>query len=273
MKKKFGIIGNPIKHSLSPVLHEYWFKKYNINADYSIIEASDKDLPQIIDKVKQGYFSGINVTLPFKQKIINHVDKVVNDAELTGSVNTVFLNNNKTVIGENTDVYGLQAAYLKEIDNSSNKKALVIGAGGVSPSVILSIKKTGIENISITNRTNEKCIFLKKKFNFLTIISWNDLKSEIKNFDIIINATSLGLKNGDDFNFNFSNTKDEAIYIDTIYNPLETKTFKYLKEEGRRVFNGLDMFIYQGQKSFYLWNKVNPEIDDDLIELLNLKLK
>ena len=135
------------------------------------------------------------------------------------------------------------------------------------------IKKSGINNISITNRTNEKCIFLKKKFNFLTIIPWTDLKSEIKNFDIIINATSLGLKNGDDFNFNFANTKNEVIYIDTVYNPLETKTFKYLKEEGRKVFNGLDMFIYQGQKSFYLWNKVNPEIDDGLIELLNSKLK
>ena len=157
--------------------------------------------------------------------------------------------------------------------NCSNKKTLVIGAGGVSPSVILAIQKSGIRNISITNRTNEKCIFLKRKFSFLNIISWADLKSEIKNFDIIINATSLGLKNGDDFNFNFSETKNEAIYIDTIYNPLETKTFKYLKEEGRRVFNGLDMFIYQGQKSFYLWNKINPEIDDELIELLNLKLK
>jgi shikimate dehydrogenase len=198
---------------------------------------------------------------------------VVNDAELAGSVNTVLLDNDNTVIGENTDVYGLQAAYLKEIDNSPNKKALVIGAGGVSSSVILSIKKSGIKNISITNRTNEKCIFLKKKFNFLNIISWEDLKLEIKNFDIIINATSLGLKNGEDFNFNFSDTKNEAIYIDTIYNPLETKTFKYLKEEGRRVFNGLDMFIYQGQKSFYLWNKINPEIDDELVELLNLKLK
>ena len=272
MKKKFGIIGNPIKHSLSPVLHEYWFKKYNIDADYSIIEASDKDLPQIIEKVKQGYFSGINVTLPFKQKIINHVDKVVNDAEFTGSVNTVLVNNN-TVIGENTDVYGLKAAYLKEIENSANKKALVIGAGGVSPSVILSIKKSGIKNISVTNRTNDKCIFLKKKYNFLNIISWENLKSEIKNFDIIINATSLGLKNGEDFNFNFSDTKNQIIYIDTIYNPLETKTLKYLKEEGRRVFNGLDMFIYQGQKSFYLWNKINPEIDDELVELLNSKLK
>jgi len=273
MKKKFGIIGKPIKHSLSPVLHKYWFEKYSINADYEIIEADDKELPEIIKKIKQGDYAGINVTLPFKQKIINHIDKLVNDAELTGSVNTVLLNNDKTVIGENTDVYGLQAAYLKEIENNYNKKALVIGAGGVSPSVILSIKKSGIKNISITNRTEEKCIFLKKKFNFLSIIPWLDLKSEIKNFDIIINATSLGLKNGDDFNFNFVNTKKELIYIDTIYNPLETKTFKYLREEGRKVFNGLDMFIYQGQKSFYLWNKVNPEIDDGLVELLNSKLK
>ena len=273
MKKKFGIIGNPIKHSLSPVLHKYWFKKYNINADYEIIELSDKELPEIVNKIKNGDYTGINVTLPFKQKIINHIDKVVNDAELAGSVNTVLLNNDKTVIGENTDVYGLQAAYLKEIDNNLNKKALVIGAGGVSPSVILSIKKSGIKNISVTNRTEEKCIFLKKKFNFLNIITWEDLKSEIKNFDIIINATSLGLKNGDDFNFNFDKTKDEVIYIDTIYNPLETKTFKYLRDEGRKVFNGLDMFIYQGQKSFYLWNKVNPEIDDELVELLNSKLK
>ena len=272
MRKKFGIIGKPIKHSLSPVLHKYWFKKYNINADYEIIEADDKELPEIIKKIKKEDYAGINVTLPFKQKIINHIDKIVNDAELTGSVNTVLLND-KTVIGENTDVYGLQAAYLKEIENNFNKKALVIGAGGVSPSVILSIKKSGIKNISITNRTEEKCIFLKKKFTFLNVIPWTHLKNEIKNFDIIINATSLGLKNGDDFNFNFSDTKNEVIFIDTIYNPLETKTFKYLKEEGRKVFNGLDMFIYQGQKSFYLWNKVNPEIDDELIELLNSKLK
>ena len=272
MRKKFGIIGKPIKHSLSPVLHKYWFKKYNINADYEIIEADDKELPEIIKKIKKEDYAGINVTLPFKQIIINHIDKIVNDAELTGSVNTVLLND-KTVIGENTDVYGLQAAYLKEIENNFNKKALVIGAGGVSPSVILSIKKSGIKNISITNRTEEKCIFLKKKFTFLNVIPWTHLKNEIKNFDIIINATSLGLKNGDDFNFNFSDTKNEVIFIDTIYNPLETKTFKYLKEEGRKVFNGLDMFIYQGQKSFYLWNKVNPEIDDELIELLNSKLK
>ena len=164
MKKFFGIIGNPVKHSLSPILHKYWFEKYNIDADYSIIEANDEDLPKIIKKLEDGIFSGFNVTLPFKQKIINYVGRIVNDAELTGSVNTLFLEEGKTIIGENTDVFGLQAAYLKEIDNSSNKKVLIIGAGGVAPSIILSIQKSGITNISITNRTKEKCIFLKKKF-------------------------------------------------------------------------------------------------------------
>ena len=118
MTKKFGIIGNPINHSLSPILHNYWFNKYSIDADYSVIEASDKDLPNIVDKIKNGKYVGINVTLPFKQKIINYIDKIVNDAELTGSVNTVLLDNDKTILGENTDVFGLQAAYLKEIDNS-----------------------------------------------------------------------------------------------------------------------------------------------------------
>ena len=273
MKKFFGIIGNPIKHSLSPTLHKYWFEKYNIDADYSVIEATHKDLTKIIKKIKNGSLTGINVTLPFKQKIINNVDKIINDAEQTGSVNTILLDEDKFVIGENTDVFGLQAAYLKEIDNNSSKSSLVIGAGGVSPSVILSLQKSGIKNISITNRTIEKCYFVKKKFINIDILPWENLKSEIQNFDIIVNATSLGLKNGDDFNFNFLKTKVDVIYIDTIYNPLETKTYKFLKEEGRKVFNGLDMFIYQGQKSFYLWNKINPEIDDGLIDLLNSKLK
>ena len=272
MKKKFGIIGNPIKHSLSPVLHNYWFKKYSLDASYTIIEAQESDLKSIIKKIREHELTGINVTLPFKQKIINQTDKIINDAELTGSVNTILLDNDK-IIGENTDVFGLQAAYLKEIDNCAFKNTLVIGAGGVSPSVILSLKKSGVKKISITNRTSEKCVFLKKKFNFLNILPWESLKDEIKNFDIIINATSLGLKDGEDFNFNFSNTKNEVIYIDTIYNPLETKTYKFLKEAGKKVFNGLDMFIYQGQKSFYLWNKINPEIDNGIIELLNSKLK
>ena len=273
MKKSFGIIGNPIKHSLSPILHNYWFKKYNIDANYSIFDVEEKDLPNLIEKIKDKRINGINITLPYKQKIIPYLDKMVNDAEATSSVNTVYLDNNEKVIGENTDVFGLQAAYLKEVDNALSRKALIIGAGGVSPSVILSLQKSGVKNISIINRTSEKCIFLKKKFNFLNILDWKNIKQEIKNYDIIVNATSLGLKDGQDFDFNFESIKENLIYIDTIYNPLETKTIKYLKEKDIKVFNGLDMFIYQGQKSFYLWNKINPEIDQNLIELLLSKLK
>ena len=274
MKKKFGIIGNPIKHSLSPVLHNYWFEKYKIDASYSIIDIKDEnELPGLITQLRNKKISGINVTLPYKQKIVSHVDTIVNDAKTTSSVNTLYLDNKDTIIGENTDVFGLQAAYLKEIDNASKKRALVIGAGGVSPSVILSLQKSSVQEISITNRTSEKCIFLKKKFKNLSIIQWEKLQQEIKNFDIIINATSLGLKGNEDFGFNFDQTKRNLIYIDTIYNPLETKTLKYLKEMDIKVFNGLNMFIYQGQKPFYLWNKINPEIDEKLIELLVTNLK
>ena len=99
------------------------------------------------------------------------------------------------------------------------------------------------------------------------------MKEKLDSFDIIINATSLGLKGGKNFEFNFNNVKKNSVYIDTIYNPIETKNIKFLKEREIKTFNGLEMFIYQGQKSFYLWNKINPEIDDELINLLVSNLK
>ena len=273
MIKKFGIIGKPIKHSLSPVLHNYWFEKYEINASYSIIDVNEDNLNDVVSKIKDKALSGLNITLPYKQRIVPHLDYLVNDAKITSSVNTLYLDDKNNTVGENTDVFGLQAAYLKEVDKASEKKALVIGAGGVSPSVILSLEKSGVKNISIINRTYEKCVFLKKKFKNIKIIEWEKLEEAIKDYDIIINATSLGLKNEEDFSFNFKNTKENLIFIDTIYNPLETKTIKFLRDKDTKVFNGLEMFIYQGQKAFYLWNKINPEIDQKLIELLISKLK
>lgn len=273
MKKFFGIIGNPVAHSLSPVLHNYWLKKYGINGKYSIIKTSENELADIVRKIKNKSLTGVNITLPYKQKIIKHLDETVNDATITGSVNTLLLNDKGLVIGENTDVFGLQSAYLKENNFNISHKALIIGAGGVSPSVILSLQKSGIKQITITNRTQEKCFILKKKFNYLNILPWIKLQTSLSSYDLIVNATSLGLKNEQDFNFNFSCCKKEAIYIDTIYNPLKTKTLKYLEENGIKTYNGLDMFIYQGQKSFYLWNKINPQIDEDLINLLLSNLK
>ncbi len=272
-KKSFAIIGDPIAHSLSPVLHNYWFKKYNISAEYNLLSIKENELESTINDVRKKKLDGINITLPYKQKVISFIDQLINDAKSTNSVNTIYLNDNNIIVGENTDVFGIQAAYLKEISNVKNKKALIIGAGGVSPSMIFALQKSKLQNISIINRTNEKTIFLKKKFNYINILKWKLLEEELKNFDIIINATSLGLKDGKDFEFNFNIIKKDAIYIDLIYNPIETKTLKFLKESKIKTFNGLNMFIYQGQKSFYLWNKVNPEIDEELIDLLISKLK
>tara|TARA_B100001093_G_scaffold505861_1_gene563865 strand:- start:5520 stop:6341 length:822 start_codon:yes stop_codon:yes gene_type:complete len=272
--KKFLIIGNPVDHSLSPTLHNYWFNKYKIEANYILYGIDETKIKAVVDKIRNKEIKGINVTIPYKQKVIPFLDKLVNDAKETSSVNTIYLNEKNEVIGENTDVYGLQAGYLKEIvDKKKNKKVLILGAGGVSPSVIVSLLKSDILDISLANRTYEKSLFLKKKFSNLKILKWDEIEKNVKDFEIIVNTTSLGLKNGEDFDLIFKKFKENLIYIDLIYNPLETKMIKFFKLNQIKTYNGLDMLIYQGQKSFYLWNKINPEIDEKLINLLEKKIK
>ena len=274
-KIKFAIIGNPISHSLSPVMHNYWFKKYDINAEYDLLHLNESEIQGVINKIKEKKIKGINVTLPYKKSVIPFLDKTIKDAKETHSVNTIMLDENNTLIGENTDVFGFQAAYLKSIPNQEkkNKKVLILGAGGVAPSIILALLKSNIADISITNRTYEKLLFLQKNFRGINVIKWQECSKEFNKFDIVINATSLGLKTSDNFNIDLSNFKKSMIFIDTIYNPAQTQMLKYFKSNKIKSFNGLNMLIYQGQKSFYLWNKINPEIDDQLIDLLISKLK
>lgn len=276
MKKLlFGIIGNPISHSLSPILHNYWFKKYKINAEYKLFKTENNEIKKVIDRVKKKDIAGLNVTLPFKKSVIPFLTKIINDANETHSVNTIFLDKEDNLIGENTDVFGFQAGYLQTLSNQDkkNKKALIIGAGGVAPSIILALVKSKIDNISLVNRTYEKSLFLKRKFNMINIVEWNDFHNKINDFDIVINATSLGLLDGEEFKFKLPKINKKLIYIDTIYNPPQTKMISNFKSQKIKTFNGLNMFIYQGQKSFYFWNKINPEVDETLIKLLETKLK
>ena len=147
----------------------------------------------MINRIKNKEIRGINVTLPYKNFIIPFLTKTINDANETHSVNTVMLDNNNNLIGENTDVFGFQAAYLKSIPNQANKKkVLILGAGGVAPSIILALLKSNISDISLSNRTFEKSLFLKKKFKNLNVVKWDDCSKDINKFDIVINATSLG---------------------------------------------------------------------------------
>ena len=276
MKKKYGIIGKPLSHSLSPTLHNYWLKKYSVNAEYLLLETNEEEIGNILNKIRLSEISGINITLPYKQKVIPFLDVLGENSAETKSVNTIWLEEkSKALKGDNTDVFGLLAGYFKEIigTKSQNIKALILGAGGVAPSVIYALQKSHVKNIYLSNRTESKSIFLQKKFKSIKVLEWNEIKKSVEDFDIIVNATSLGLKGGDNFDFLFNNCKSSLIYIDTIYNPSETKKIKELNKKDIKTFNGLDMFLYQGQKSFYLWHKINPEIDDHLVNLLNTKIK
>ena len=273
-EKKYGIIGNPLSHSISPTIHNFWFKKYNINANYSLIKIKIDEIENIINKIKKGELQGINVTIPFKQAVIPYLDKVINDANETQSVNTIYLNQKNEIIGENTDVYGFNEAFIKRLGkNLTEKKVLILGAGGVAPSIIFLLAKKNIKKIFISNRTLKKAENMKSKFPFIETILWEDFIKVAENMDIIINTTSLGMRNGNNFEKTLENFKSTLVYYDIIYNPTETPMIKHLSKKGIKTFNGLDMLILQGQKSFFLWNNINPEFGIDLKKIIMSEIK
>ena len=262
--KKYIVIGNPIEHSLSPKLHNYWIKENNIDAVYDKKRIDHSELENIIYEVKEGKISGINVTVPFKKAAIPFLDELSTEANKTQSVNTIYLNNGK-IIGHNTDVAGFELAikYLKY--NINNKRIFILGAGGVVPSIIFSLNKMQPSKIILSNRTRDKAENLKELFKNLEIINWG----EMPDFDMIINATSLGLKEEDEIKLDISKVGNNKIFYDVIYNPIETNFLKKAKNLGHRVENGKMMFVYQAHQAFTLWHKVMPKIDSETIKLLD----
>ena len=275
IEKKYGIIGRPLSHSLSPLLHNFWFKKNNIKASYNLIEIDEEQITEVINKIKKKELQGINVTTPYKQAVIPFLDLIINDARKTSSVNTIYLDDDGKVVGENTDVHGFDCSFIKKLKNTKllEKNILILGAGGVTPSIIYALAKKKFEKIFISNRSIKKAENIKKKFPFVEIILWQNINNKSQDMDIIINATSLGMKNGNDFKQLIKRVKPELIYYDLIYNPLETKMIQNFREKKITTYNGLEMFLYQGQKSFYLWNKINPIIDVELKKLIIFNLK
>ena len=261
--KKYLVIGSPIEHSLSPKLHNYWLKENNIEAIYDKKKLDEKDLQSIISEVKEEKINGINVTVPFKKAVIPFLDELSPEAKDTQSVNTIYFQNGIT-IGHNTDIAGFELAIKHAKYNISGKKILLLGAGGVAPSIIYSLKKMNASKIILSNRTKEKAENLKNLFEGLEIVDWG----ETIDFDMIINATSIGLKNEDGLNFDYSANGPNKFYYDVIYNPRETIFLKRAKLFGNRTENGKMMFIYQAHQAFTIWNKLMPEIDDKVVKLI-----
>ena len=275
IKNFYGIIGKPLAHSLSPLLHNFWFKKHNINATYSLIEIELDKINEIINKIRNKELQGINVTTPYKQAVIPFLDIIINDAKETSSVNTVYLNNENKIVGENTDVYGFEYSFIKKLKNEDiqEKSVLILGAGGVTPSVIYSLAKKNIKKIFLSNRTIEKAKNIKDKFPFIEIVLWESILNKSNDIDIIINTTSLGMKNGNNFEQIIKKFKKEMIYYDVVYNPLETRMLKNFKKNNIKTFNGLEMFLYQGQRSFFLWNEISPTVDENIKKKIIFNLK
>ena len=269
--KKYLVIGNPIEHSLSPKLHNHWIKENNINAIYDKKLLGENNIQEIIEEVKNEKIHGINVTVPFKKSVIPFLDQLSPLAKEVQSVNTIFKKNNK-IIGENTDVGGFKRSLEYTNYTVKNKKVFILGAGGVVPSILKALEKLGVAKVYISNRTKEKAKNLESHYKTslgLETLDWG----QSPDFDIIINATSLGLKNNDKIELDYNKHKSKffrgkKLFYDVIYNPEKTNFLLKGEELGNETTNGKMMFMCQAQLTFKIWHNILPKIDNETIRLL-----
>ena len=262
--KKYLVIGNPIEHSLSPKLHNYWIKNNNINANYEKKFLNENEIQDLISKVKERKLNGINVTVPFKKTVIPYLDRLSLEAENTQSVNTIYLDYDK-VVGHNTDINGFELGIKNSKFEAAGKKIFILGAGGVAPSIIFALNKMKVSEITISNRTKSRAESLKVFFKNLKIVDWGVMPE----FDMIINATSVGLNKDEKINLDFSKIGKNKFFYDVIYSPKETNFLKMGKKMGNETENGKLMFIYQAFTSFKVWHQIEPKIDNEVIKLLD----
>jgi shikimate dehydrogenase len=245
-------------------LQNYWIKNHNIDAIYEKEKLNEDELEKLFLNIRDKKINGANVTVPFKKAVIPFLDKLSVEAESTQAVNTIYLKNDK-IIGHNTDIDGFELGIKKINYDISNKKIFILGAGGVVPSIIYALNKMKVSEISIANRTREKAENLKNLFDNLKIVEWG----EIPDFNMIINATSIGLEKDDKINLNFSSIGKNKFFYDVIYNPKETNFLKTGKKLGNATENGKLMFIYQAISAFNIWHGVRPMLNDEVIKLLD----
>ena len=246
--KQFAVIGDPVDHSLSPIMHGWIFDKLNINATYGKINVKKNQLEEIIIKINDGILNGINVTLPHKSTIISFLDEINPRAKKIGAVNMVMKADSK-IIGNNTDWYGFSMAMKRNQIMLDGNSVILLGFGGVSKSILFSLKNFGVKNITILKRNVDEKLVIEDDILFKSFDKAEDI---IKDDSIIINTTPLGM-NDDESPLDKNLLHEKQILIDVVYTPLETKFIKLGNEVGALTVNGLDMFIEQGLASLDLW--------------------
>jgi shikimate dehydrogenase len=278
-KIKAGVIGFPISHSLSPIIHNFYLNKYKINGTYEAFSIPNENFEDSIENlIQQQNLSGFNITIPHKEKIYNLCHHLSKTAQITKAVNTLIVMQNGKFFGHNSDAEGFIKNFYNHCPNYqlNQKKCLLIGAGGASRAIVYSLISQKVAKIFIANRDQEKALKLIADFkNFsqqnLVELEFTPLKTQfdfLNEIDLIINGTSLGMINQQKLDIDISNAKKTAIVYDIVYKPLITDLLKQANELDLKIITGIGMLIEQALVGFEAWFKTKAEFDPELEKIL-----
>lgn len=259
--KIYGLIGHPVGHSLSPIIHNLAFEHLSFNCIYEIFDVSPECLGDAVKGLRALNVKGFNVTVPYKESIMQYLDVISEEAMKIGAVNTV-INENGILRGYNTDGYGFIEAIKDEGEEIAGRDIVLIGAGGAAKAVSVSLAMNGINSITIINRNLDKALtlsnYIKNEYHIDCTYCTIDELNELKNIDILINATSVGMSP----HIDESPVKEQVVIksrfvYDLIYNPQKTLFLRYAFKNGIKCANGLGMLVNQANHAFKLWTGVN----------------
>lgn len=275
--EKFGLIGYPLGHSMSAVIHKAGFDSLEINASYELLETSPENLIERIKFLKCENYSGFNITIPHKVPISLFVEEIDKYADITGAINTIKINPDKSFTGYNTDVLGFKEAIPTTIDLNAGKAAL-LGTGGASRAAILGLSDKGVKEIDVYTRNIANVIdymaYLRRKFPHITFTALQiDRIKDLSKYDILVNTTPVGmLGKAADLSpvseFVLKTLPEHAVVYDIIYNPKKTILLKAAEKLGLRTINGVDMLVYQAIAAQKIWLGKTPDFSAMKIALL-----
>ncbi len=267
--KKACVIGWPIAHSRSPLIHTYWLRKHGISGEYTRVPVEPARLQEFVASLEARGFAGCNVTIPHKEaayRLITPADQLTSKLGVT---NTLFIRD-KQVFGTTTDGEGFLASLAAATDyRAESAPALVVGAGGAATAVVGALLMAGAPRIYLANRTMERSEQLQRLFGNavspITVAKAEHLMSDCR---LLVNTTSLGMAGHDEFALSLARLPEEAVVYDIVYVPLETKLMKEAKTRGNRVVGGLGMLLHQAVRGFELWFGKRPEVTQELYDLV-----
>lgn len=267
MRYQLGLIGYPVKHSLSPWIHTQFMEKTGIIGDYSILETTPDSLSKQIEMIRNNGYKGFNVTVPYKQKIIPLLDELDEHASQIGAVNTV-VNKDGYLIGYNTDGTGYLRSltrYYPNLKMDKTKRILIVGAGGAARGIYVALKSSGFHQIDFANRTIENAQSITEGHNKemnTKILTLEQAEEHTNQYDIIIQTTNVGMKpNPDQKPISLHNIRKNTIVSDIIYQPIWTNFLQEALSYEAAIHHGHTMLLYQAQLAFELWFGIKPPLD------------